>query len=136
MDALSVEQRSELMSRVRSRDTRPELRVRRLTHRLGYRYRLHRRDLPGSPDLVFPGRRSVVFVHGCFWHRHPGCRNTRTPKSRVEFWTRKFADNVARDERNQAELSALGWRHLIIWECETADTAGLAQRIIEFLEGK
>src|SRR5690606_22283718 len=115
MDALSAAQRSELMSRVRSRDTRPELRVRRLTHRLGYRYRLHRRDLPGSPDLVFPGRRSVVFVHGCFWHRHPGCRNTRTPKSRVEFWTRKFADNVARDERNQAELRALGWRHLVIW---------------------
>lgn len=135
MDALSPEQRSEQMGRVRSRNTRPEMCVRRLVHRLGYRYRLHRRDLPGSPDLVFPSRRCVIFVHGCFWHRHPGCRNTRTPKSRVEFWTRKFADNVLRDQRNEAELQALGWRHLVVWECETVNDGDITQRIMAFLEG-
>ena len=98
--------RSALMSRVKAKDTKPELRVRRSAHGLGYRYRLHRRDLPGSPDLVFPGRRKALFVHGCFWHRHQGCRKTTMPKTRAKFWQRKFDDNVRRDERVIAALRA------------------------------
>jgi DNA mismatch endonuclease (patch repair protein) len=111
--------RSALMVRVGSRNTTPELRVRRLFHRMGLRYRLHPRDLPGKPDIVFASRRLAVFVHGCFWHRHLGCASTRTPKSRVAFWKRKFAENVARDERVWDALLRLGWSVLVVWECET-----------------
>ena len=120
-DTLSPEQRSARMALVRDSDTQPELRVRRFLHAAGLRYRLHQRIASARPDLVFPARRTVVFVHGCIWHRHldPACPLTRTPKSRVDFWTAKFAENVARDARQQAALEAAGWRVLIIWECET-----------------
>lgn len=133
IDTLTKDQRSERMSRVRSRDTRPEMTVRRLIHSLGYRYRLHRRDLPGSPDLVFPGRRKVIFVHGCFWHRHPGCRNCRMPKSKLEFWKPKLTANRKRDLANQRNLLKEGWGVFIIWECELGDM-DLSQRIIKFLD--
>lgn len=125
--------RSALMSRVKAKDTKPELRVRRSAHGLGYRYRLHRRDLPGSPDLVFPGRRKALFVHGCFWHRHQGCRKTTMPKTRAKFWQRKFDDNVRRDERVIAALRELGWDVLVVWECETLDEDLLRRTLLEFL---
>lgn len=126
--------RSALMSRIHGKNTKPELVVRRLAHALGYRFRLHRRDLPGSPDLVFPGRKKVVFVHGCFWHRHPGCRRATTPKTRMEFWLAKFARNVERDVRKEMELIAAGWEVLVIWECETRDPDVLAATLRAFLE--
>lgn len=107
------------MSRVRGKNTSPEMRVRRAAHALGLRFRLHRKDLPGKPDLVFSARRVALFVHGCFWHRHPGCTKASTPKSRTDFWQAKFDANVARDTRVAAELEDLGWRVATIWECET-----------------
>jgi DNA mismatch endonuclease (patch repair protein) len=127
-DTLSPEERSARMALVRSRDTKPELRVRRFLHAAGLRYRLHQRVLSARPDLVFSPRYTVVFVHGCIWHRHPdpACPLTRTPKSRIDFWTAKFAENVARDMRQRAELEAAGWRVLVIWECQTNDQAHLA----------
>lgn len=134
-DTMTPQERSERMSRVRGKDTRPERAVRSVAHGMGYRYRLHRKDLPGCPDLVFPGRGKVVFVHGCFWHRHPKCRHTRTPKSRVEFWTSKFARNVERDQRNIRELQNLGWEPLVVWECQTTDREELTETIRRFLEG-
>ena len=108
-----------MMANIRGRNTRPELAVRRTAHGLGLRFRLHRRDLPGSPDLLFPGRRTAVFVHGCYWHRHNGCKYTYTPKSNVEFWVNKLQTNVARDIRTKQELEARGWNVVVIWECET-----------------
>jgi DNA mismatch endonuclease, patch repair protein len=128
LDTLSPEQRSARMALVRDRDTKPELRVRRFLHAAGLRFRLHRRLEGARPDLVFASRRTVVFVHGCIWHRHPdpACPLTRTPKTRVDFWTQKFAGNVARDRRQCDDLEAAGWRVLTIWECETNDTARLA----------
>lgn len=107
------------MSRVRSVDTSPEIRVRRLAHAMGLRFRLHRRDLPGTPDLVFKKYRRCVFVHGCFWHRHPGCSKATTPKSNIDFWGAKFAANIARDEQVRNALEYLGWNVSVIWECET-----------------
>jgi DNA mismatch endonuclease (patch repair protein) len=126
-DPLSPKERSARMALVRDRDTKPELRVRRFLHAEGLRYRLHQRVASARPDLVFPARRTVVFVHGCIWHRHPdpACPLTRTPKSRIDFWTAKFAGNVARDRRQQAALEAEGWRVLLIWECQTTDLARL-----------
>jgi DNA mismatch endonuclease (patch repair protein) len=124
--------RSAQMALVRSRDTKVELRVRKFLHAAGLRYRLHDRRLPGAPDLVFSSRRTVVFIHGCFWHRHPGCAATRLPKSRQEFWEAKLSGNVLRDARQQAELVRLGWTVLTIWECETKDPEqllALANRI-------
>jgi DNA mismatch endonuclease (patch repair protein) len=120
VDLITPSQRSANMARIRGRDTGPELAVRRIAHNLGYRFRLHRRDLPGTPDLVFPARHKVVFVHGCFWHRHSGCRFAYEPKSNVEFWNAKFAANIARDARVQGELERMGWSVLTIWECDTA----------------
>ena len=122
------------MRRVRPKDTKPELTVRRLLHRLGYRYRLHRRDLPGTPDIVFPGRRKVVFVHGCFWHRHRGCAAASTPKTRFEFWSRKFDENIERDARKIAALEAAGWAVLVVWSCEARNPDMLMQRLLSFLE--
>lgn len=113
--------RSEVMGRVKGKDTRPEWLVRRALRRAGVGYRLHRRDLPGKPDIVLATRRMVVFVHGCFWHRHADCPRATTPKSRIDFWEAKFADNVARDARDRAALEALGWRVMVIWECECRD---------------
>lgn len=133
MDRLSPEARSRLMSHVRGKDTKPEMIVRRLAHSLGYRYRLHRKDLPGRPDLVFPRRRAVVFVHGCFWHRHEGCKLASTPKSNEAFWQAKFTRNVERDRISIAKLEADGWRVLVVWQCETREMEGLAARLLEFL---
>jgi DNA mismatch endonuclease, patch repair protein len=132
VDTVSKERRSQIMARVRGKDTSPELRVRSLVHRLGYRFRLHRRDLPGRPDLVFPARKKVIFVHGCFWHRHQNCPANRTPKSRVEFWTAKLDGNAARDARKMSELKDMGWDALVIWECEV-DRIDLPKRIRTFL---
>lgn len=135
MDTLTPEQRSERMSRVRGRDTKPELLVRRLSHAMGYRYSLHRRDLPGAPDLVFLSRKKVIFVHGCFWHRHqdPACPLARLPKSKLDFWGPKLETNRKRDERNLALLAGLGWDVLVIWECQTKNREELQARIGEFL---
>lgn len=129
-------ERRALMARVRREHTEPELVVRRLLYRLGYRYRLHRRDLPGTPDVCFPGRKKAIFVHGCFWHRHPGCRRASTPKTRTSFWSEKFAQNVARDRRKLAELRRLGWHTLVIWECETENPAELIGVLSAFLSGE
>lgn len=134
VDTVSKEKRSDIMSRVRGKDTAPEMLVRRLVFALGYRYRLHDARLPGKPDLVFAGRRKVIFVHGCFWHRHDGCALARLPKSRIVFWTRKLAGNKERDIRNQAALRKLGWRVLVVWECSLGDQAALRRRILRFLD--
>ncbi|MEQ7153838.1 very short patch repair endonuclease [Brevundimonas aurifodinae] len=135
MDSLTTAARSERMSRVRGKNTGPELAVRRLIHGLGYRFRLHRRDLPGTPDLVFPGRRRVIFVHGCFWHRHPdpGCRLARMPKSRQDYWGPKLEGNRVRDLRKEAALAEAGWDVMTIWECELRDMGSLENRIRTFL---
>lgn len=135
MDTLTPQQRSERMSRVRSRDTKPEMFVRRLVHGMGYRYRLHGGDLPGAPDLVFPARKRVILVHGCFWHQHPDpyCPLARLPKSNLDFWGPKLETNRRRDERNLALLAKLGWNALEIWECLTKDREELQVRIREFL---
>lgn len=136
VDTLTPAERSERMRRVKGRDTTPELTVRRLLHRLGYRFRLHRRDLPGRPDIVLPRHRVAIFVHGCFWHRHEDsdCRLARIPKSRLEFWLPKFSANQARDLRDQKALSDLGWRILIVWECELRDKEQLKNKLRQCLE--
>ncbi|MGE8450089.1 DNA mismatch endonuclease Vsr [Delftia acidovorans] len=121
VDIVSTEKRSSMMGRIRGRDTQAELLVRSYLHRAGLRFKTNDRSLPGSPDLVFPKYRCVIFVHGCFWHRHPGCRFATTPATRVEFWNSKFAANMARDKKAEASLLALGWRTLTIWECEVHD---------------
>jgi DNA mismatch endonuclease (patch repair protein) len=133
-DTLTPRERSRRMAAVRSIDTKPEFAVRRLVHGMGYRYRLHRRDLPGTPDLVFPARRAVVFVHGCFWHRHEGCALARIPKSRVRFWTQKLEGNRQRDARALKALRAAGWRALVVWECELKKPSTLARRLRRFLD--
>ena len=119
MDTLSVEERSERMARIRGKNTRPELIVRKLVFALGYRYRLHVRDLPGQPDLVFSKRRKVILVHGCFWHLHSPCSIARLPKSKLDFWGPKLEGNKARDKRNRLALGKGGWKVLTIWECQT-----------------
>ena len=134
MDIVSADRRSAMMSGIRGRDTKPELTVRSLAHRLGYRFRLHRRDLPGTPDLVFPGRKKIIFVHGCFWHRHPGCRFAYQPKSNVETWRAKFETNIARDVRVREQLDRTGWDVLVVWECETGDIEMLTSKLRKFLD--
>ncbi|MCY1222708.1 Very short patch repair protein [compost metagenome] len=134
MDTVSPQRRSEIMARVRAKDTGPEMVVRRLVHGMGYRYRLHRRSLPGTPDLMFPGRRKVIFVHGCFWHRHPGCAAARVPKARQEFWLAKLQGNSERDSRNVRALRRQGWGVMTIWECELKDMARVGARIGRFLD--
>jgi len=133
MDKLSTERRSLNMARIRSKDMKPELVVRRLVHSLGYRYRLHRKDLPGKPDLVFGPRRKVIFVHGCFWHQHEGCPEGRMPKSNQGYWAPKLNRNVERDQRVQRELADAGWDVMVIWECETPDAEALKGRLRGFL---
>lgn len=125
--------RSANMARIGRRDTAPELAVRRVLHAMGYRFRLHRRDLPGTPDVVLPRHRMIFLIHGCFWHRHPGCRFAYTPKSRVAFWVGKFQTNVARDRKVLSALEGLGWKVHVIWECETRDPAVLNLRLREAL---
>lgn len=111
----------------------PEMAVRRLVHRLGYRYRLHRKDLPGKPDLVFPARHKAIFVHGCFWHQHRGCSDSRTPRSNRSYWIPKLEGNKKRDKANRAKLTRMGWRNLVIWECSTKNEARLERLIKQFL---
>ncbi len=122
--------RSRNMAAIRGRNTSPELKIRSLLHHLGFRFRLHRRTLPGSPDIVLPRHRTVVFVHGCFWHRHPGCRYTTTPKTRADFWAKKFEQNKERDQRQQMQLRELGWSVMVVWECELQDMASLMERLV------
>jgi DNA mismatch endonuclease (patch repair protein) len=133
MDKLNPEHRSWNMSRIRSRNTRPERVVRSLLHRAGFRFRLNVRTLPGSPDIVLPRHRCVIFVHGCFWHRHPGCRYCYTPKSRVDFWNKKFEANVSRDKRTGEELEKLGWRVIVVWECEIGQEEKLKVTLSEMI---
>jgi DNA mismatch endonuclease (patch repair protein) len=122
------------MSRVRHKDTVPELKVRRLVHSLGFRYRLHVRDLPGRPDLVFPARKAVIFIHGCFWHRHSCAAGDRIPKSRVNFWRAKLEGNASRDRRAVRKLRRTGWRVLILWECHLTDGEKLRVKLLRFLD--
>jgi len=133
MDTLSRKERSQRMSLIRNRDTKPELLVRQLLFKSGYRYRLHRSDLPGRPDLVFSGWKKVIFVHGCFWHRHPKCSLARLPKSRLSFWLPKLTNNRRRDLRNLRDLRRLGWTVKVVWECEIGDQAALARNLHTFL---
>ena len=137
-DVHTPAQRSFNMSRVRGKDTKPELLVRQFLHATGYRFRLHRKDLPGKPDIVLPKRRTVIFVHGCFWHKHEGCRYFVVPKTRTEFWMDKIGRNVVNDERQQTELRAAGWRVLVVWECELKPAsrgARLAHLLTELGDG-
>lgn len=127
-DNRTPESRSALMSRIRQRDTAPELVVRRLLHGMGYRFRLHRRDLPGTPDIVFPSRKLALFVHGCFWHGH-GCSKGRPPKSSTSYWSGKLSANKDRDARKQHELEAMGWRVETIWQCQLKDLSSLGERL-------
>ncbi len=115
------EQRSRNMSAIRSKNTKPEIKVRKVLHSMGYRFRLHSKDLPGSPDIVLPKYKTVIFVHGCFWHRHQNCKYASTPKTRQEFWNKKFNENINRDKINQENLSSKGWKIIIVWECEIKD---------------
>ncbi|MYC65079.1 MAG: DNA mismatch endonuclease Vsr [Acidobacteriia bacterium] len=135
-DTVTPKRRSEIMSNIRAKGMKPEMAVRRIAHAMGYRYRLHRKDLPGKPDLVFPGRRKVIFVHGCFWHQHSdaACRIARRPKSNRDYWLPKLEGNVARDAKHQAELAELGWKVLVIWECDVVGGNGIADRVRDFLE--
>jgi len=134
-DTRTLEQRRRIMQSVGQKDTAPEIAVRRVAHALGYRYRLHRKDLPGTPDLVFPSRRKVVFVHGCFWHGH-GCSKGRLPKSRPEFWIPKINRNRARDGAAERALRELGWESLTLWQCETKDLEAMKDKLVGFLEGR
>ena len=132
-DVHTPEQRSRNMSAIRGKDTKPELIVRRIAHRLGYRFRLHRRDLPGAPDIVLPRHQKIIFVHGCYWHMHTCRWGCVTPKTNAEFWQAKRTGNVDRDKRNLAKLKPLGWKVLTIWECETRDIPKLTARLAAFL---
>lgn len=128
-DTISVARRSWNMSRIRGRDTGPEVRVRSILHRAGFRFRIHVRDLPGRPDIVLPRYRTVVFVHGCFWHRHRDCRQASTPSSNREFWLAKFADNQRRDRRNVRQLRRASWRVSIVWECDVPSGVSLRRTL-------
>jgi len=123
-----------MMRSVKQKDTKPELIVRKLIHGFGYRYRLHRRNLPGTPDLVFPSRKKVIFVHGCFWHQHPKCKAASLPKSNKEFWTPKLQGNVHRDKAQIDQLRSMGWEVLVVWECEVRDMDALASKLKVYLE--
>jgi DNA mismatch endonuclease, patch repair protein len=133
VDIVSLEKRSEVMRSVRSKDTRPELIVRKVAHSLGFRFRVNVRDLPGCPDLAIKSRKKAIFVHGCFWHRHQNCRRATTPQSNHEYWSKKFAGNIERDDRTMAAYRAMGWEPFVIWECELGNRKVLADRIARYL---
>lgn len=135
MDRITPERRSANMRQIKSKGMKPELAVRRLVHAMGFRFRLHRKDLPGNPDLVFPGRRKVIFVHGCFWHQHPdpACRHAHTPRSNSDYWGPKLQRNAARDSQARAALEEAGWQVMTIWECELKDKNAAAARLQDFL---
>lgn len=134
MDRLSKERRSYLMSRVRSKNTTPEIKVRSLIHRLGYRFRLHYKKLPGTPDLAFPKRKKVIFVHGCFWHGHEGCNKGRLPKSNLDVWETKIERNRERDKSHNVKIKSLGWHILVVWQCEIVRFEELVRKVQAFLE--
>jgi DNA mismatch endonuclease (patch repair protein) len=132
-DRLASATRRRLMQAIKGKNTKPELVVRSLLHKLGYRFRLRRKDLPGTPDIVFPSRKAAIFVHGCFWHGHL-CRIGQLPKSRIDYWKPKISANRTRDDRKQAALAASGWRLFVVWQCELTDTKALAGKLGMFLE--
>jgi len=134
MDVFSRDQRSDIMRKVCSTDTTPEKLVRRLLHRCGYRFKLSNKDLPGNPDIVLPKYNTVVFVHGCFWHRHKGCRAASMPQSNVDYWRKKFSGNEKRDRRVKRELRQLGWRVCVVWECQTKLPQKLISRLKRLLD--
>ena len=138
IDTVSAERRSEIMSRIRGKDTKPEMRVRRMVHAMGYRYRLHRKDLPGRPDMTFPRLGKIIMVHGCFWHQHddPDCPANRRPKSNQDYWNAKLDRNMVRDAENYSALRELGWEVLVVWECQLKDTAALSARLETFLSSR
>ena len=125
------EQRSRNMSAIKSKNTKPEIKVRKILHSMGYRFRLHSKDLPGSPDIVLPKYKTVIFVHGCFWHRHENCKYASNPKTRKEFWNKKFTENKKRDSKIQEKIKILDWRSVVIWECETKNIENLRDKIID-----
>ena len=125
------DQRSRNMAAIKSKNTKPEIAVRKMLHALGYRFRLHRKDLPGSPDIVLPKYKTVIFVHGCFWHRHENCKYASTPKTRKEFWENKFKENIERDLKTQNNLKSLGWKSEIIWECELKSIKEIKQKLLK-----
>jgi len=134
VDFLSPSERSERMSRIRSSNTAPEVALRRAMHAIGFRFRLHSKGLPGKPDIVLPRHKTVIFVHGCFWHRHSGCKIATTPKTNTEFWVEKFDRNVVRDARTREQLEGLGWRVIVVWECELRSAnqvAGAVRRVVD-----
>lgn len=135
-DIVSRSKRKEMMSSVKQRHTKPEITVRKLLHRLGYRFRLHSKKLPGTPDIVLPKYKAVIFVHGCFWHQHESCRKARRPTSNVEFWNEKLNRNIERDKRKESELKKSGWKVSIIWDCEMKDENFLIKKIKKFLRAK
>lgn len=135
-DRFTPEERSRIMSRVKGQNTKPEKIVRSLLHAMGYRFRLHRKDLPGKPDIVLPKHRKVIFVHGCFWHGHENCGRAARPQANTEFWNKKLDSNIARDANTRVELEKLGWHFLIIWQCEMKDVEKLRQRLAHFLKGE
>ena len=130
------EQRSRNMSAIKSKNTKPEIKVRKVLHSMGYRFRLHRKDLPGSPDIVLPKYKTVIFVHGCFWHRHQNCKYASNPKTRREFWKKKFKENIERDKKTQEKLKNLGWKTNIVWECEVKNREILFLKLEEILRKK
>ena len=136
-DTVTPKRRSEIMANIQAKGMKPEMAVRQLTHAMGYRYRLHRKDLPGKPDLVFPGRQKVIFVHGCFWHQHadPACKMAHRPQSNQDYWLPKLERNAARDAKHQTRLAELGWESLVIWECDLKSGDGIENRIRKFLDG-
>jgi DNA mismatch endonuclease (patch repair protein) len=136
MDVFSQEKRSQVMSKIKDKDTKPEKIIRTMLHNMGYRFRLHRRDMPGNPDIVLPKYKKVIFVHGCFWHGHKGCARAKRPSSNENFWSEKLAKNMERDKKNQKELIKLGWNYLIIWQCQIkkVNSEKIAQRISMYLK--
>lgn len=134
MDTFSKEKRSEIMRAVKSKDSQAELAVRQMLHRAGFRYRLHVADLPGKPDLVFPARQKVVFIHGCFWHLHKNCRAASRPSSNVEYWESKLQRNADRDKKNKRRIKKLGWKMLVVWECELKNPDAVFSMLTRFLE--
>lgn len=133
-DVFAKDERSRVMRAVKSGNTKPELVVRRLVHARGFRFRLHRKDLPGKPDLTLPRHRKIIFVHGCFWHGHRGCKHSDRPASNTDYWNQKLDRNIARDKKNRRELKKQGWEVLIVWECETRRLTHLARKLDRFLE--
>ena len=134
MDIFTREKRSWIMGRIRSKNTKPEIIVRSVLHRMGFRFSIRRKDLPGHPDIVLPRYKTAVFVHGCFWHRHKGCKTSSMPKSRTSFWKKKFDNNVARDRKNQCELRKFGWKVIVLWECQVMKHPGkIAERLLDKL---